>query len=57
MSWKCWTFGTLDKWMGSNEAKGVTEFRALANHFPPAAAGSAWLWWREMTLAARWRGW
>jgi len=46
----------LDKWMGSNEAIGVTEIHAFANRFQPATAGSVWLWWREMTLAARWRG-
>ena len=22
-----------------------------------AANGGAWSWWREMILAARWRGW
>jgi hypothetical protein len=43
--------------MGSNEAKGVTEIRAFANRFQPADGGTAWLWWCEMTLAARWRGW
>jgi len=48
---------TLDKLVDGNEAKDVTEIRTLANHCQPAAAGSAWLWWREMTLAARWRGW
>jgi hypothetical protein len=43
--------------MDGNEAKDVTEIRALANHFQPAAAGSAWLWWQNNFLAARWRGW
>jgi hypothetical protein len=35
----------------------VTEFSAIANQFQPAAAASVQLWWRDMTLAARWRGW
>jgi hypothetical protein len=35
----------------------VTEIRAFANQFQPAAGGMARLWWRGMTLAARWRGW
>jgi hypothetical protein len=48
---------TLDKLVGGNEAIDVTEIRALANRFQPATGGKAWLWWREMTLAARWRGW
>ena len=47
----------LDKSAGGNEAKGVNETRALANCFDPAAGGIALLWWRELTFAARWRGW
>jgi len=48
---------TLDKLIGGNEAKGVNEIRVLANRSNPAPGGNARLWWREMDLAARWRGW
>jgi hypothetical protein len=48
---------TLDRLDDSNEAKEVNEIRALANDLQPATSGTAWLWWRDMTLAARWRGW
>jgi hypothetical protein len=47
----------LDRLDWGHEANGVNEIRALANQFQPAAGGKAWLWWRDMTFAARWRGW
>jgi len=43
--------------VGSYEFALVTEFRAIAYRFQPAADASVQLWWRDMTLAARWRGW
>ena len=47
----------LDRFSEEHEAKGVIENRAFANCPVPAVSGKAWLWWRDMTFAARWRGW
>lgn len=47
----------VDNGLVIREAGRVIEFRASANDFESAASGTAWLWWCDMTLAARWRGW
>jgi hypothetical protein len=46
----------LDIWDPDRKGKAMT-FDRTNPGFQPAANGGAWSWWRDMILAARWRGW
>ena len=47
----------LDIWDPDRKEKGMTFDRAFDGFQLRAATSGAGSWWRDMILAARWRGW